>query len=175
MYVLRVHISLFSLLCHRVKINKSHIFGMLFWTISFLWLPLLDQMFLWVKSMKNLAQWAFTLRRVKIKVLDFPNSELQETQSCILLTYVAITLTNCFKWHYFNLFLRLFYCIICLLFIFYDNHQVKYMADMCGWDSLTVKFKTDFLKPCCVRASPRKVISSVLRAFVWIPSLFNCI
>ena len=48
------------------------------------------------------------------------NSELQEkTFSSILPTYVAIIMTNYFKLQYFNLSLRLFYCIISLFLCFW--------------------------------------------------------
>ena len=124
-----VSCPLIFFLCYRVK-NNSPILCELFWTISFLWQPLLDWMFQslqffillgnqWVKSMKNVAQYEFTLRKVSDNNLKFSQQCAPgNTFSCILSTHVAIIMTNYFKRHYFNIFLRLFYCIISLFLYF---------------------------------------------------------
>ena len=52
---------------------------------------------------------------------------------------IIIIITSIVKWYYFNLFIKQFYRIISLLFIFKDDEQVI-MADTCGWDSLPVRF-----------------------------------
>ena len=61
------------------------------------------------------------------------------------------------------------------------------MAYNCGWESLPVRFKINFLEPCRVCASPRNDIPSIFLVFVWRPFLlvvykfavrrivFNCI
>ena len=48
------------------------------------------------------------------------------------------------------------------------------MAYNCGWDSLPVRFKINFLEPCRVCASPRNDIPSIFLVFVWRPFLFVC-
>ena len=95
--------------------------------------------------MKNVAQQEFTLSEVRDNNLRFSN--------------------------YFNLLLRLFYCIISLLFMFQDNQRVKFMANTYGWDSLPVKFKIDFLKLCWVCAPSRNVRSQIFADFFLTPFL----
>ena len=53
---------------------------------------------------------------------------------------IIIIITSIVKWYYFNLFIKQFYRIMSLLFIFKDDEQVIFMADTCGWDSLPVRF-----------------------------------
>ena len=63
--------------------------------------------------MKNLAQCEFAFREVSDNSLKFSLQQAPgKTFSCILPTYVTIIMTNYFKLHYINLFLRLFYGII---------------------------------------------------------------
>ena len=62
-----------------------------------------------------------------------------------------------------------------------------FMAYTCGWGSLPVRFKINFLEPCWVCTPPRNVMPSVLLVFVQRPFLvivykfvlrrvvFNCI
>ena len=55
--------------------------------------------------------------------------------------------------------------------------QVKFMADICRWDSLTFRFKIHCLRSCWVCAPPQKSMSSILlisfkRPLLWIVCKF---
>ena len=63
--------------------------------------------------MKNVAQWEFALREVSDNNLKFSKQRAPgNTFASILPIDVAIIMTNFFKLHCFNLFLRLFFCVI---------------------------------------------------------------
>ena len=47
------------------------------------------------------------------------------------------------------------------------------MAFTCGWGSLPIRFKINFLEPCWVRAPPRNAIPSILLVFVQRTFLLN--
>ena len=76
------------------------------------------------------------LREVSDNNLKFSKQRAPgNTFSCILPTYVAIIMTNYFKLHYFNLFLRLFYCIISSFLYFRMISERNYGRYM--WMGLT--------------------------------------